>query len=161
MRGNVEDIILIGAFVVMLGFSAIFSYLYLDTLSNVPQFANNTIIAENFTQGKQAIVYLGNASLFIVIMLGIASAIGAFYTDTHPIFFVFSILSFGIGIFILTLFADIFLRLAASNELILVANEFSVLIVTIQNLPILGVVIGAIILLALYAKRGDLGRGSA
>ena len=156
MRGTVEDIILIGAFVLILGFSVMVSHLYLDAVENVTQFQENSNISTNIQQGKEAIVILGNSALFIVIMLGLASVVGAYYTETHPVFFVFSILLFGIGIFILTLFGDLFLTMAASDELILVANEFSVMIVTIQNLPVLGVLIGTLIILALYIKRDDI-----
>ena len=156
MKGNVEDLVIIVAFMLMFGMSVMIAYTVIDAWYDTDVVQGSTLLSENVESGMGSLQILGNSLIFITIMFGLASAIAAFFTETHPIFFVFSILVFSICMMVTVIFSDIFLQLAASSQLLPVANEFTLMIVTIQNYPIIGVLIGAVILLALYAKRDNI-----
>ena len=102
---------------------------------------------------------MANSLILIFIVFGIASAISAFFTETHPVFFIFSIVMLGVSVMVISLFADMFAEFASSGLLLPIAGEFVLMVETIANLKVLSVIMGVVIIIALFAKRGDLQLG--
>ncbi len=107
-------------------------------------------------QGMGALVVFGNAFIFVIIGFGIAAGISAFYTDSHPIFFIFSVLMFSILMIVIGTLSDVFVEFASTGTMLPVAAEFTLMVATIVDYPYIAVLLAAIIMLALYTKRSDL-----
>lgn len=162
MKGNVMDLILISVILIVAGLSILIAYTVFEPIYSMEPFASNPTIVDSWTTQKASLAILANSFIIIFIVFSLATAISAFFTDTHPVFFVFSILMLAICVMIISIFADMFLELAAHSLLLPAAAEFTLMIETVANMRILSLIMGAVIIIALYAKRGiRLGGGEA
>ena len=59
---------------------------------------------------------------------------------------------------LISIFSGIFVDLANTSQLSPVASQFYDFLVLMYNFPIFAVMLGALILIALYIKRSDLGQ---
>ena len=155
MKGQVQDTILIVVILFATGVSLMIGYMLLNEIGQDPNLSAIDEIDEALTQGKASMVVFGNAFIFIIIAFGLASTISAFYTETHPVFFVFSLLLFAITFLVCWIFSEVFLELAGSGALLPVAAEFVTMIQVMQNMPIIVVLVCGLIIMALYFKRAD------
>lgn len=159
MKGSLQDMPLIAVILMVTAIGIFVSYITLDAFFSAAPIQAIEQATDIGDSGMASLVILGNSFLFIFIAFGIASVISSFYTDTHPVFFVFSILIFAICVMIVGIFSDTFVELASSQVLLPIAAEFVMLVDTMSNLMTLSIVLGAMIIIALYAKRDDLQRG--
>lgn len=163
MKGNILDIPVIAVILFATGICVMFLYLIVDAFLSDPVFSSNVVAAATLNTGLDALVILGNSFIFLFVGFGIASVIASFYTETHPVFFVFSIFTFAICVIVVAIFSDVFVEMASSGVLLPVAAEFTLMVETMTNLKTLAIGLGVVILVALYAKRSDiqLGGGQA
>ena len=159
MKGDVKDLMFIAVICIALGIVAMVGYLILQAWGQAAPIVANPQTAATVVLGKEALALAGNSVLFLMIAFGLASIISAFYTDTHPVFFIFSVISFGITVMVVSIFSGVFIEIADSSQFLPVASQFYMMIETIRNFPVLAVMIGALIILALYVKRSDLRLG--
>jgi hypothetical protein len=158
MKGSVEDIVIIGVVIFVLAIAALISYTVLAAFGSMPVIAANPTALNTVVAGLSAIALLGNSVIFLTVAFGLAAVISAFYTDTHPVFFVFSLMSFSICIMVISIFSQIFIDIANNSAFLPIAGNFYQMIQVITNFPIIGVMLGALILIALYTKRNDIVR---
>lgn len=156
MKGNVQDIVVIGALIFATSIAAMFGYLVLSEFYDDPNISANPVAKQVQGQAMDTLVIFGNALVFLTIGFGIASGISAFYTDSHPIFFIFSILMFCVLMIPLVVFSDVFTAIASQGAMLPIANEFTLMVTLMQQFPTIGVILLAVILLGLYAKWNDL-----
>lgn len=163
MRGNVLDLILISVILIIAGTVIMLVYLISSEIYETEPFASNELIQNSWEVQEQTLSIFANSFIIIFICFGLASAISSFFTETHPVFFIFTILMLGISVLIIALLSDVFVELASSGLLLPVAAEFVLMVETIANLKIMSVIMGVVIIVALFAKRGDvrLGGGEA
>lgn len=163
MKGTVLDLILICVFVVVLGFAAMIGYVVLQGFQAAPPIAANPTAAAAVASGLSTLALIGNSALFVIMAFGILSIISAYYTETNGVFFIFSILTFSITIMLVSIFSGVFVDLAASSTLAPIASQFYMLIQVMQGFPTYALLVGALILVALYVKQnsptGTLGPG--
>lgn len=156
MKGNIQDIPVIAVILFATGICVMFLYLILSSFLSDPVFSGNAAAAATLTTGMSSLVILGNSFIFLFVGFGIASVIASFYTETHPIFFIFSIFTFAICVIVVAIFSDVFVEMASSGVLLPVAAEFTIMVDTMTNLKTLAIGLGVVILVALYAKRNDI-----
>lgn len=159
MKGNVMDLVLITAILMAAGLSIFLAYTFLSEFYAAPVISDNELAYSTWAYEQQALAIFANSFIAIFIIFGLASAIGAFFTETHPVFFIFSIVVLGVCVMIIGLLSDVFIELASSGVLLPVAAEFVLMVDTMANLQTLALVMGVIITIALFAKRGDLRLG--
>lgn len=159
MRGNVVDLVLVAVILVTAALAIFLAYIFLDQFYAADVISDNPVVTAQWETQQDTLAILANSFIIIFICFGIASAIGAFFTETHPVFFIFSVFLLGVCVMIVALFADVFVELASSGVLLPVASEFVLMVDTISNLQNLSIIMGAIIIIALFAKRGDLQLG--
>lgn len=95
---------------------------------------------------------LNYGMLFLAIGLVVALVVSAFFIQTHPIFFLISIV---ILIFVVMASAPIsnaFMEMATSDSLSAEAAQYDVATHVVGNIPLIAVVGGFLIIIALYAK---------
>lgn len=153
------DMAIVGIILLGASISLMFGWVLLEQFYSAPIISDNEILSANWEAQQVTLAIIANSFILIFISAGIASAIGAYYTETHPMFFIFSIISLAVCVMILALFSDIFVELASSGILLPVAAELVLMVETMANLKTLGLIMGAVIVLALFAKKGDLGVG--
>lgn len=158
-KGSVEDILVIGAFIFAGAIATMFVYMILKAFSTDPNIVAALGTSNIFTEGMTALVIYGNSFLFVAIAFGLVAAISSFYTESHPVFFIFSLLSFSICMVVIAVLSDVFTALAQSSALLPIAAEFTAMVLLLTNYPIIAVIIAAVIFLALFTKRSDLSRG--
>jgi len=146
--------VIIGAF----GLTSMIIYLLLSSIGADPNIAATPEVLQPFAMGMQAIVILGNSALFITIVFGLVAVISAFYTESHPIFLIFSLIMFSICIMLISIFSGIFVDLANTAQLAPVASQFYDFLTLMVNFPIFAVMLGTLVIIALYIKRSDLGQ---
>ena len=156
MKGSLQDIPVIVAVLLATAVAVMTTYLWLGQFFAMDLLTDNPVTATVGTTGLSAMVILGNAFIFIFFGFGIAAIISSFYTETHPVFFVFSIIVFACCVMVVGIFSDVFVEFASTGVMLPVAAEFVLMVDTMINLPKLSVILGVIILVALYAKRTDL-----
>lgn len=159
MRGEVMDLTVIASVLIIAALGIFLSYIFLDEFYSAPIISDNEMITDQWETQQVSLSILANSFVIIFICFGVAAAASAFFTETHPIFFIFSIFSLGVCVVILSIFSDVFVELASSGVLLPVASEFVLMVDTIANFQTLGLVMGAVIVLALFAKKSDLSGG--
>lgn len=155
-RGNVLDLVLITVILMSAALAIFLANIFIDAFYANPVISSNVAAAATETQTVQSLSIFANSFIIIFIVFGLASAISAFFTETHPVFFVFSILLFGVCVLIVALLSDVFVELAASGVLLPVAANFVLMVDTIANLKTLSIIMGIVITVALFMKRGDI-----
>ena len=156
MKGNVEDIVIVGVIIFALAISTMLGYLVLNEFYGAPPIAGDPVASGVVSQGLSSLVVFGNAFIFLTIGFGIAAGISAFYTETHPVFFIFSVMMFSILMLIIGVLSEVFVEFSTTGVMLPVANQFTLMVALMVDFPIIAVLLAAIIFLGLYAKRSDL-----
>lgn len=159
MKGSLQDIAVIGFILFATSMVLMVLYVALNAFFASAPLQANAVTASLGTTGLNTMVIFGNMFVFLLFGFGLASVISSFYTDTHPVFFIFSIFIFAICVAVVGIFSDTFIEFASTGVLLPVAAEFVLMVDVMTNLPTLMTILGVLILVALYAKRGDLNVG--
>jgi hypothetical protein len=158
MKGSIMDMVFVCVIIGAFGLTSMIIYLLLSNIGADPNIAAIPEVQQPFAMGMQAIVILGNSALFITIIFGLVAVISAFYTESHPIFLIFSLIMFSICIMLISIFSGIFVDLANTAQLAPVASQFYDFLTLMVNFPIFAVMLGTLVIIALYIKRNDLGQ---
>lgn len=158
MKGSIMDMVFVCVIIGAFGLTSMIIYLLLSSIGADPNIAATPEVLQPFAMGMQAIVILGNSALFITIVFGLVAVISAFYTESHPIFLIFSLIMFSICIMLISIFSGIFVDLANTAQLAPVASQFYDFLTLMVNFPIFAVMLGTLVIIALYIKRSDLGQ---
>ena len=141
MKGSLQDMPLIAIILMTTALGIFVSYIIIDAFFGAAIVQEYPVAVAVGTEGVSSLVILGNSFLFIFMAFGIVSVISSFYTDTHPVFFVFSILIFSICVMIIGIFSDVFVELASSQVLLPVAAEFVLMVTTMTNLMTFSIIL--------------------
>jgi len=158
MKGSITDLGFIIIGVIMVGFSAFLALTILTSLNTVDVLINNDIANKTIQDAFHAFSVLDASFLFLVIGLGLASAISAFFIKTHPLFFIVSFIAWVIMFSIAAIFSNVFIEIISASVFVPISSSLSNIEFIGSNLPYLVAVLGAIIMIALYAKGGQSAR---
>ena len=152
MKGNVFDTlfgivsVLVIAVSVLLG-----AYIYGSFKSAInpvaDSYTNERIDKFNGSFGVMANI----VPIFLIAILSIG-VIAALMIDTHPVFFIVSMFGYFIILLLSPYITDIYWGFATTDKLSSFANQFSLMTMVMENLPMIALIFGGLTLIALYAK---------
>lgn len=154
MRGSVLDLIVI---MIILGvgmFGLLIASEVLTQLDDSEMWPTNDAGTAAKTGAEDALSAINFAFPLLLVGLVVAVIIGAFMIRTHPIFFVLSLIILALTVVVSAPLSNAFMGVATSDVLQDEANTYTVATHTVGNFPIIVVVAGFIIMIALFAKPG-------
>jgi len=89
---------------------------------------------------------------FMIVGSILALIVSAFYIRTHPVFFVVSVISLIIILMLAGIFSNIFTEISTAEGMTNATANYSIIPNIMDNLPLWMLMIGAMIIIALYAK---------
>jgi len=151
--GNILDLFYIVLTVVVLAIVFMASwYIMSQVQPDLDAHLNNDVASNASANALQAIASFDYLLIFIIVGLLIATIISAFFIDTHPVFFVMSLLLFIMFMIVVPVLSNVFDGFATNSQMITAADEFDVTTSFVGELPKYFVVMGGLVLIALYAK---------
>jgi hypothetical protein len=150
------DVIMIGVLLFVLGITVLFSSVFLTAFQTHEQF-EGTIAQETIKQTKLTMNSFNSWYPFIFIGLIGAVVIGAYFVRTHPVFFVVSLGLLIVVIILSGIFTEMFDEFASHDAFADEIDDYSTIVSTFNNFPVLTLIAGIVIMISLYAK---FGRGS-
>ena len=90
--------------------------------------------------------------IFMAVGLIISLVVSAFFIQTHPIFFIISIVMLMIVVVVSAPISNAFMEMVTSDSLSAEAAEYDIATHIVGNIPLFAVVGGFLIIIALYAK---------
>lgn len=145
-KGSVTDIIFISIFLTVFGVVVIFSYYILNQFIGIG--LNDTIL-NNTGNGLKLFNY---GFLVLTFASGVASIIGAFMLDSHPVFFVIFTFIFLVFLVISVVLSNVFDEIITQTQLVGSASVFDKIVLVLRNLPLVVTVWFVLVTLALYGK---------
>lgn len=153
MRGSILDLPIV-VIVLAVFFVALFVGLLVYNQFAERDFWQTTEVGQHaFQQADIAYETLDYSFLFILIGAFMATVISAFFIETHPIFFIVSLIVLIIFIVITPAMTNAFMGVAASPRFSTEAAELNIATQAMGNLPLILTVFGFILIIVLYAKR--------
>jgi hypothetical protein len=157
--GSVFDLLTVLIFLFVLGITSIIGLLIIqewDDNIDVQDVEWNSQAINVVNVGATAFTTMDYMFVFLIVGLVVAMGLSAFYIQTHPAFFVISLIVLVLVVFIGAEFSNVFEAFTDSEELSITAASFTWTTALVDNFPIIIMVAGGIFFLLLYAK----GRGS-
>lgn len=153
MKGSVLDLPFIGVALLGGAISIFFVYLMLTNFTaGLP--ASETEAVGVMNAGMVTFTLFDQLFMVAAVGMCIFSVISAFFVDSHPVFFIFSVIGLMVVIFINTLLVNVFWEFATNPALIAVANNFPYIIIFMKNLPIITLLFGLLIAIVTHGKAG-------
>lgn len=154
-KGSTFDVLLIVLVVFVMGVMMMVGNTVLTQVvaaTNETGALNHTIVQSgiNAVRGYDAMMP------FIIVGLVIVSIVLAFQIPTHPVFIVPAMFSMIIIIVIAAQFSNIYDRIADTSALAAEAEQQPITLATMENLPMVALILGIVIMLAMFlaTRRG-------
>lgn len=156
-RANVIDLVIIVASVAALAILIVFAYmLYFNIDANVQAMSTDTIP----TEAKQSSNIVREKILenmdwvFLVFWLTsfLAAMISAWFIDTYPFFFFFSVFVLVVIMVAIVPLANVLESVLSDSQVVAFTAEFPIILFFVNNLFTVSVIMGFCILIALYSK---------
>ena len=90
--------------------------------------------------------------LVIIVVVYLAAIILAFQIDTHPVFFILSIIVFGVLVFITAVMANVFWEFASNAAITAYADDFTIITLVMNNFAQIMTVLGFGLAAVMYAR---------
>jgi len=159
-KGTATDTPFIAIFIFMIAIMAILGWIATDslhtTLSDMEE-KNNSVVNEKAVEfvgdSKRAIGVLDMGLVMLIGFNALASIYFAITIKTNPIYFVASLLTLAITVFLTAELSNVFWIFANSNPIVTDAvNNFGNMLTVMKNYPFIFVGIGVMIVIGTYAK---------
>ena len=154
-KGFLGDIVYIGIFMFVFAVMILVGYLMLTNINTNFQASDDISTQAKTMLNTQETRYTNvwdGIFAFIFIGLSIAAIISAFLIDTHPIFFILSLLFIAFFIIAFAILANAYYTLESADAFIGFAEDFVAMHYIMNHLAHYIVIEGFLISLALYAK---------
>ena len=152
-KGNIPDVFYLVLTVVVLAIIFMASWTIMNQMKPSLDAKLTGDVAHNATANAlQAIGSFDYLLIFIMVGLLIATIISAFFINTHPVFFVLSLLMFILFMIVVPVLGNVFDAFAGDSGMSEAAEEFNVTTSFMDDLPKYFVVMCGIVLISLYAK---------
>ncbi len=152
IKGSLIDLFLIIIIIFSFAIVFLFAGFIMTEFKNVVNESDVPLNITYFEKGEQALQ--GFDSGLVIIAFGglIAIIIAAFMNKIHPIFFIPAFIVFLILILIAPIFTNVFDAIATSDTLVDTANDYSLMVTFMRNIPIFALVGGIMVMIVLYGK---------
>jgi len=156
-KGNMLlDSITVIVVLIVFGIVLFLSYMVLDDWNTEVQADNETFseAARNLTADEHSAFpnYWDSLFITILVFLWVAAVVASFFIDSHPIFFIISVVAFIFIIIASGYMSNAFMELAEDSSITSVSQEFPKVLWVFDNLVVIIMVYGLSIGLSLYAK---------
>ena len=112
--------------------------------------------AFNATQNAKYPTMLDNFFLILFVGLGLAVFIGAFFLQSHPVFFIFAVIILGFIVIIAAILGNAYEEFVGNEEFSAVEANYTVIPFVFNNFVTVIAVIGFLLMIGLFAKtRGE------
>jgi len=156
MKGSVLDVFVIAVVALVLSITILVSYTILDRVDDAMPTAGKNATAK----GLEAVQTFDYGFIIMVGGLGLAGVIYAYLVPTNPILIVVSVVMLLAATVVTPIISNAFGTVSTNDQMSAASAQFPVMGSFMENLPVVMTVIGVIILIAMYIRRGD-GSGSA
>jgi len=143
-------LVIIGVFIFAV--ITIFALHFLQTIEGSLGSVLSSAGQAEVSKGITILQNLDYAIIFLLLGTFIATIIGAFMLDTHPVFFIISLLSLIFIIILAPQFANFFFNFSNTETLSSTSADLPLTTFIFQNLPLITVIFGFILSVVLYAK---------
>jgi hypothetical protein len=153
-KGFVGDIITLGVIIFVIVLTIMIAH---SILKDFQEGAGDTLIdtdtAKEINQsGFSAITALDNAIIFVVIALFLFAVVSSFFIRTHPVVFVGAIGALIIAVILAVSFSNVYDEMASASSFDTFEDDFSKIPYILNNFPLFVLIMGGMIILAIYAK---------
>lgn len=163
MKGSLLDIPFIVVLGIFCSITVIFMFSFMsqfnDVYQELPEDPFNNESKVSFQRGVDSFLFWDQALILLITGLMISSIIGAAFLNTHPIFFIVSIILLFVFIFIGAQAANVFLAIMEHASIAPYANQFPYIITFYQNLPLIILAFMGVMMVVMYAFGGRRGGG--
>lgn len=135
----------------MLIITVFFMYIWIDETATATQ---DTLNQTYFTKAKESLMIFDYMMPFIVIGLFMFMVVSAFFLQSHPIFFILSLLSFTIVIIFIPIISNMFNEFATNSSISSTANLFPYSVTIMNNLPLIVAAFSTLVIIVLHMKKG-------
>ena len=150
MRGNILDLFYLAGFTFLLAILILISSLINSSFQTQAASVMNTSIMD---YSGTAINMFDFGLVFIFVCLGLASFVGAFFIDAHPIFFIVCVVLMIVTVLVGAVLSNVFNQfITTSGAIGTQANSFPLMVNLMANLPIVLFFMGLIIMIAWLSK---------
>lgn len=151
-KGTIMDLFTVGIVILVFALSILIAstiYFNIKDANDANPILNQTLL----DTGESIVQTFDAMWIFFVVGAFIAMIVTGFLIDTHPVFFVASLLIFIFAMVVNIQFANVFLEVASADQFITTANdELPNLTLIYQNYPLIVMVFGIILLIVLYSR---------
>jgi hypothetical protein len=152
-KGNVLDVFYIVLFVFIFAIITLFAYkVVTEAQPKIDAKANNDVSLNVSESARTAIASFDWILILIIVGLVVATAIGAYFINTHPVFFVASLLLLCLLLVLIPAFTNAFDKFASHGSMAETAETFTITTSFFDELPTYFFIMSCIVLIALYAK---------
>lgn len=162
-KGDMPSLI-IGLIIILfaVGVSAIlFSKIFLsvtEELKKQPEFSNNTKETIESVETK-TVPFLDYLFFFSFVAILIGLIISSIYIDVHPALTIIFVIILIVAIILAGIFANAFVEIGEEDEIAGTYNQFKLTKSIVNNLPLIILISGIIVILILYGKSRSYGMG--
>ena len=157
-KGSLQDVMFIGIVLLVFGIAILFGFKIMGEINT--QIQASDVLAE-YDTGSHArdasstltghfSGIIDNSFLFLTIGLGLVTLALAALVRVHPIFIAFYFIGLVIVIFLSAVFSNIYQEMAASTELIAVADQLTFTSLILNYLPFIIGIFGILIMIVMY-----------
>jgi len=159
MKGSVLDLPIIA--IILLGgvIAVIVGFMVFSSINNAWPAAAG--VQSKYVLNKAVSTFTLFDQVFLMGAMGLCifSIISAFYVNSHPVFFIFSMIGLGVVILINTVIANVFWEFVNAPAIATYANSFPFMVTFMKNLPLISGIVGLLIAIATHGKPGGGGSG--
>lgn len=155
MKGQVMELIIVSVLMCVFFVALLFASNLYNSFSEKTDIFSGTAQEQRIGDSvERSFISLDYGMLMLAIGLVISTVVSGFFIQTHPIFFIVSLICLIIVVSITPILSNSFMGIATTDEFTESAEDLPVSINIIGNLPIFVTVAGILLSIALYAKYG-------
>lgn len=157
-RGNIADLLYVIVFVFVFGIISILAYsIWLDADPKLAANLDSDTSANITADAGTAITNLDYVTVMLVVGLLMATMIGAYFIDTHPVFFVASFLLLILLLIMMPILSNVFGDFTDNPRMAIAAASFDITTSFFEELPKYFMVMAALVLITMFAKHRTAG----
>jgi len=151
----VMDLVAVGILLFFVSISLFFGSILLYRFGENDMIAGNAEASSSLNTIKSSLHAFNSWFPFIFVGFLVAIAIGAYFTEAHPVFMVVSIILLVIFLAISGILVNMFTEFASASQFTPIINEYGNIVRIWDYMPYLLLVSSIIIIIVLYGKRSS------
>ena len=154
MRGSVLDLIIVFVILGITMFGLVMGLKIYNAFVDSDAWPTTAVGNSTSTAALASLDVINYGMLFLAVGLVVTLIVSAFFIETHPIFFIVSIVLLLVVVVVSAPITNAFMEIATSDSLATESAQYDIATHVIGNIPLIAVVGGFLVIIALYAKPG-------